>query len=154
MSEPRRTAGSWLSGARAAGADLGYPGERLGLPEEGAGAVAGYGRRLVALLVDWLLALLVAQLLSAIFHWSPTARSFATLAVFGVLAWLLIALFGTTAGKRLVGLRVARLDGGPVGLLWSFERAVLLVLLIPAVLWDRDHRGLHDRAAGTVVVVR
>jgi uncharacterized RDD family membrane protein YckC len=28
------------------------------------------------------------------------------------------------------------------------------VLLIPAVLWDRDHRGLHDRAAGTVVVVR
>jgi uncharacterized RDD family membrane protein YckC len=154
MSEPRRSAGTWLSGARAAGADLGYPGERLGLPEQGSGAVAGYGRRLVALVVDWLIALLVAQILTAALHWGPTSRSFVTLAVFGVLAWLLTGIFGTTAGKRLAGLRVARLDGGRVGLLWAFERAVLLVLLVPAVLWNRDHRGLHDRAAGTVVVVR
>lgn len=154
MSEPRRPTGSWLSGARAAGADLGYPGERLGLPEDGPGAVAGYGRRLVALAVDWLIALLLAQALSAALHWSPGARSFVTLAIFGVLAWLLTGLFGTTAGKRLAGLRVVRPDGESVGLLWAFERAVLLVLLIPAVLWDRDHRGLHDRAASTLVVVR
>ncbi len=154
MSEPRRATGSWLSGARAAGADLGYPGERMGLPQQGPGAVAGYGRRLVALVLDWLLAMLIAQGLSAVFHWSPLARSFATLVVFGVLAWLLTAIFGTTAGKRVAGLRVARLGGGPVGLMWSLERAVLLVLLIPAVLWDRDHRGLHDRAAQTVVLVR
>jgi uncharacterized RDD family membrane protein YckC len=154
MSEPRRSAGSWLSGARAAGADLGYPGERMGLPEEGSGAVAGYGRRLLALVVDWLLALLVTQLLSAALHWSPQTRSFTTLAVFGVMAWLLTAIFETTVGKRLAGLRVARLDGGRVGFLWAFERAVLLVLLVPAVIWDRDHRGLHDRAANTVVLVR
>lgn len=154
MSEPRRPTGSWLSGARAAGADLGYPGERLGLPEDGPGAVAGYGRRLVALAIDWLIALLIAQALSPALHLTPGARSFATLTIFGVLAWLLTGLFGTTAGKRLAGLRVVRPDGESVGLLWAFERAVLLVLLIPAVLWDRDHRGLHDRAAGTVVVVR
>ena len=154
MSEPRRSTGTWLSGARAAGADLGHPGARIGLPEGGPGAVAGYGRRLLALVVDWLLALLVAQILSAVLHWGPTARGFVTLAVFGVLAWLLTAMFGTTTGKRLAGLRVASLSAERVGFLWSFERAVLLVLLIPAVLWDRDHRGLHDRAAGTVVVVR
>jgi uncharacterized RDD family membrane protein YckC len=154
MSEPRRSAGSWLSGVRAAGTDLGYPGERLGLPQEGPGAVAGYGRRLVALLVDWMIALLLTQILSAVLQWNPGTRSLATLAVFGVLAWLLSAIFGTTAGKRLAGIRLARLDGRPVGFLWSFERAVLLVLLVPAVLWDRDHRGLHDRAANTVVVVR
>lgn len=154
MSEPRRSTGSWLSGARSAGADLGYPGQRLGLPEEGPGAVASYGRRLLALMVDWLVALLIAQILSAAFHWNAGTRSLATLAVFGVLAWLLSAIFGTTVGKRLAGIRLARLDGRPVGFLWSFERAVLLVLLIPAVLWDRDHRGLHDRAAETVVVVR
>jgi uncharacterized RDD family membrane protein YckC len=29
---------------------------------------------------------------------------------------------------------------------------MLLGLLIPAVIWDRDGRGLHDRAAGTVVI--
>ena len=126
----------------------------MGRPEEGPGAVAGYGRRLLALVVDWLLALLVTQLLSAVLHWSPQTRSLATLAVFGVLAWLLTAIFQTTVGKRLAGLRVVRLDGGRVGFLWALERAVLLVLLVPAVLWDRDHRGLHDRAANTVVVVR
>jgi uncharacterized RDD family membrane protein YckC len=126
----------------------------MGLPQEGPGAVSGYGRRLVALIVDWLLAMLVAQVLSAALHWSPLTRSFATLAVFGVLAWLLTAVFETTVGKRLAGLRVASVNGGRVGLLWALERAVLLVLLVPAVLWDRDHRGLHDRAANTVVVVR
>ncbi|TQL94759.1 RDD family protein [Actinoallomurus bryophytorum] len=154
MSGPRRTTGSWLSGARAAGADLGYPGERMGLPEQGPGAVAGYGRRLAALVVDWLVALLIAQALSAALHWSPMVRSFVTLAVFGVIAWLATGIFGTTLGKRIAGLRVAGPDGGRVGLFWAFERTVLLVIVVPAVIWDRDHRGLHDRAANTVVVVR
>ncbi|MDQ1739361.1 MAG: hypothetical protein QOE53_1013, partial [Pseudonocardiales bacterium] len=31
-------------------------------------------------------------------------------------------------------------------------RTVLLVLVIPAVVWDRDGRGLHDRLAGSAVV--
>jgi uncharacterized RDD family membrane protein YckC len=31
-------------------------------------------------------------------------------------------------------------------------RTVLLCLVIPAFIWDRDGRGLHDKAAGTVVV--
>ena len=31
-------------------------------------------------------------------------------------------------------------------------RTALLLLLIPALIWDRDGRGLHDRAAGTAVV--
>jgi uncharacterized RDD family membrane protein YckC len=126
------------------------------LPEEGPGSVAGYGRRLVALIVDWLVAMLLAQIVSAALHWNPTTRSLGTLVIFGVLSWLFTGIFGTTIGKRLAGLRVAVAGsgGGRVGLLRALERAVLLVLLIPAVLWDRDHRGLHDRAAGTVVVLR
>jgi uncharacterized RDD family membrane protein YckC len=31
-------------------------------------------------------------------------------------------------------------------------RTGLLLLVLPAVVYDRDGRGLHDRAAGTVVV--
>ena len=30
--------------------------------------------------------------------------------------------------------------------------AVLLCLAIPALIWDRDQRGLHDKAAQTVLV--
>jgi uncharacterized RDD family membrane protein YckC len=154
MSGRRRSAGSWIEGARAAGADLGHPGERLGLPREGAGSVAGYGRRLGALVIDWLIALLVATALAGALHWSAQARSLLTLGVFGVLAWLLTGLIGTTAGKALCGLRVVRTDGRPLGPLWAFVRALLLVLVVPALIWDRDHRGLHDRAAGGVVVRR
>ncbi|MDT5047195.1 MAG: hypothetical protein QOG75_3058, partial [Mycobacterium sp.] len=39
-----------------------YPGQPLGLPEYGPGSLARMGRRLVALLVDWLLAYGLAAL--------------------------------------------------------------------------------------------
>ncbi|TDD79906.1 RDD family protein [Actinomadura rubrisoli] len=149
--EPRWTQ-TWLGGARAAGADLGRPGERFGFPEGGSGAIAGYGRRLVALFVDWGLSMLVASLVARAFEWTPAERSMGTLVVFGIQAWLLTALAGTTLGKRLCGLRVARLDGRPVGLGWSLARTLLLLLVVPALIWDRDYRGLHDRAADTAVV--
>jgi uncharacterized RDD family membrane protein YckC len=144
--------GSWLGGARSAGAELGYPGERLGLPESGSGAAAGYGRRLMALAVDLLLASAIAAVLARVFGWDQLTRSWASTGLFGLQAWLLTGLLGITVGKRLCGLRVVRLDGRPVGPLWSLARAVLLLVVVPALLWDRDHRGLHDRAANAVVV--
>jgi len=33
-------------------------------------------------------------------------------------------------------------------------RTVLLCLAVPAVIWDTDQRGLHDRLSGTVLVRR
>ncbi len=144
--------GTWLSGARAAGAELGYPGEHLGLPRQGAGSVASYTRRLVALLIDWFLCMLIAGGLASAFDWSDPTKNLVTLAVFGVQAWLLIAFAGTTLGKLAAGLHVVRLSGGPVGLGWALARAVLLILVVPALMWDRNHRGLHDRAADTIVL--
>jgi uncharacterized RDD family membrane protein YckC len=51
-------------------------------------------------------------------------------------------------------LRLQRLDGGWVGLWKPVIRTVLLILVIPAVIWDADQRGLHDKAVGTVLVRR
>jgi hypothetical protein len=31
---------------------------------------------------------------------------------------------------------------------------VLLCIVIPAVIWDSDQRGMHDRLSGTVLVRR
>ncbi|MCO5996457.1 RDD family protein [Actinoallomurus rhizosphaericola] len=152
MTERRRSIGSWIEGARAAGVDLGYPGERMGLPREGTGSAAGYGRRLGALVIDWLIALAVAAVLAGALHVGAQTRSLLTLLVFGVMVWLLTGSIGTTVGKRLCGLRVVRVDGGPIGPLWAFVRALLLVLVVPALIWDRDYRGLHDRAANSIVV--
>ncbi|MEO3783295.1 RDD family protein [Actinocorallia sp. B10E7] len=147
-----RWTGTWLSGARAAGAELGYPGEQLGLPRTGRGSVASYARRLVALLIDWFLCMLIAGGLANAFGWSDQTKNLMTLAVFGVQAWLLVAFAGTTLGKLIAGLHVVRIDGRPVGPVWALVRTLLLLLVVPALLWDRDHRGLHDRAAATIVI--
>jgi uncharacterized RDD family membrane protein YckC len=153
-SEKRRgsVAGSWLGGVRQAGVDLGYPGERLGLPKEGPGSVASYGRRLGALCVDWFVALMTVRFVAAVSGRHVAPGSLWPIAAFGIETWLLTGLIGVTIGKRLLGMRVVRLDGRPVGPLWAFARTALLCLVVPALLWDRDHRGLHDKAADTLVV--
>jgi uncharacterized RDD family membrane protein YckC len=139
----RRWAGSWL-GSREATDDERYPGERLGLPEEGAGSVAGYGRRVVALLIDWLLCLVISL-------WAVHSREW-TLPIFAAQDYLLTALAGITIGKRLMGIRVVRLGGKPVWFGWALVRTLLLLTVVPPLISDRDLRGLHDRAANTVVV--
>jgi hypothetical protein len=138
--------------AGSAGADPGYPGERLGLPRTGSGSVAGYGRRLGALFVDWLVALLTVSFIAVVAGWHLSPGNLWPVAAFGVETWLLTALLGLTFGKRVLGLRVVRLDGRPVGPLWALVRTALLLVIVPALLWDRDFRGLHDKAAHTVVV--
>jgi len=146
----RRWAGSWLSGATGSGGAKdssdasAFPGERFGLPEEGSGSVATIGRRLLALLVDWLLCTLIALAFFQSRWW--------TLPVFAVETYLLTALTGFTVGKRVLGIRVVRLDGKPVGLGWALVRTILLLAVVPALITDRDLRGLHDRAANTIVI--
>jgi uncharacterized RDD family membrane protein YckC len=121
-----------------------YPGERLGLPQSGPGSVAGIGRRLGALMIDWLMCTAIAL---AAFH-----NQYFTIVVFAVEIYVLIALTGFTVGKRLLGLRVVRLDGKPVGLLWALVRTILFLAVVPPLVFDQDQRGLHDKAANTVVI--
>ncbi len=121
-----------------------YPGGRLGLPEHGAGAVAGYGPRVAALFIDWALSSLIALFALHSQWW--------TYPIFAAEVYLLTALTGITVGKRVLGLRVLRLDGKPVGFGWALVRTILLLAVIPAVITDSDRRGLHDRAANTAVV--
>jgi uncharacterized RDD family membrane protein YckC len=34
----------------------------------------------------------------------------------------------------------------------ALTRTILLCLFVPAIIWDRDGRGLHDKVPNTVVV--
>jgi uncharacterized RDD family membrane protein YckC len=150
----RDAIGSWLSGPSAAaeqmGVEFGYRGQRLGLPEQGPGSIASIGRRIVALFIDWFLCLLIAYGLIA--HRDAGKSNTWTLAVFGVVSILMLTTAGSTPGKRLMGLRVVRLDGGRLGPVAAVIRTVLLLLVVPALIWDRDTRGLHDKAAKSVQV--
>lgn len=122
-----------------------YPGERLGLPVSGPGSVGRPGRRIGALLIDWAAAVLISV---AFFDYDP----FATLLIFAVVQILFIPTAGGSPGHRILGMRVVRLDGGWIGLWRPIVRTLLLVLVIPAVIWDPDQRGLHDKAVGTILI--
>jgi uncharacterized RDD family membrane protein YckC len=122
-----------------------YPGQRLGLPATGPGSVARLPRRLAGLAVDWLAAVVISI---AFFQYDPLA----TLLVFAVVHILFVPTIGGSPGHRIAGMRLQLQGGGWTGVWRPIVRTALLVLVIPAVVWDPDQRGLHDRAAGTVLV--
>jgi uncharacterized RDD family membrane protein YckC len=129
-----------------------WPGERLGLPAEGPHSVGRVGRRILALIVDWVIALGLTCLI-----WGYTLLNydgFVVLAVFVGLQFLALSAFGASVGHRLLGLRLVSLTGGRAGLWRPLVRSVLLGLAVPALVWDSDQRGFHDKIAGTVLIRR
>jgi uncharacterized RDD family membrane protein YckC len=130
------------------------PGARLGLPAEGPGSVVGFGPRLLAYLVDGLVANLLVGVPYIIgVRYSTDVRGLAVYLAFLLEELVLVGLSGQTIGMRMAGIRVVRVrDSGRQTWPWIAVRTLLLALLVPAFIWDRDLRGTHDRAAGTVVV--
>ncbi|MEZ3161037.1 RDD family protein [Microbacterium sp. BWT-B31] len=124
--------------------DSSYPGERLGRPREGSGSIARLGRRVGALFIDYG----AAYLISGFFGWDPLA----ILVIFAAIQLVFLPTLQGSPGHRIVGLKLTRLDGAWVGLWRPIVRTALLVVVIPAVIWDADQRGLHDKAAGTILV--
>ncbi|HVE74972.1 MAG TPA: RDD family protein [Mycobacteriales bacterium] len=155
---PRWT-GTWLSGLAAAGVQTGepgaYKGSRLGLPEGGSGSVAGFGARLGGFVLDVITGALIGGLAN-LFVAEPTSgqRTLFANTGFALEVLVLVALTGQSIGMRLVGIRVLslRAPASVPGFLPAAIRTALLALLVPALLMDRDGRGLHDKAARTVVV--
>ncbi len=147
----RRDLAGWLEGPKASledqGYEFGYKGQRLGLPESGPGSVAGMGRRFVALLVDWLACVLVARLISA-----GDPGPALPLVIFFIEVALLTALMGSSFGQRILGIRVVSLKTGRLDPMRAALRTLLICLVVPPLVFDRDQRGLHDKAANSVAV--
>lgn len=142
-----------------AGAYPAYPGERLGLPRTGPGAVAGWGRRFAALLIDWVASTLVAVLVFGYQWFGATAGEqgwvgATPLLVFLLEAALLTALAGGSFGQLAMRVSVVHLDGRPVNLLEALLRTFLILLVIPPLVFNRDQRGLHDMAVKSVTLRR
>lgn len=143
-----------MDSSRPAAAPSVYPGERLGLPETGPGSVARFGRRLIALIVDGVVADLITLAIFGPAAWgdpnSPT--QWVQLVVFTVLQIAGILAIGGSIGHRILGLRVAALPGTQPHWWRPVVRSLLLAIVVPALVWDSDQRGFHDKVAGTVLV--
>lgn len=119
--------------------------------------LATVSARFVALVIDWSATVLVAYLLAwaNVFSADPFT--------FNLEIALLFALYYTvvfSVGAQSLGMLAMKIacvsarDGGRLGFLRALVRAVLLSLLVPAltVFFHPYSRGLHDLAAGSVVL--
>jgi uncharacterized RDD family membrane protein YckC len=124
-----------------------WPGERLGLSENGPGSVARLGRRTLAIVIDWAIAMVIAN-----GFFADAEVPIATLLVFAAAQIIFIPTIGGSPGHRILGLRIISLTGDWVGFWRPVVRTLLLILVIPVLVWDSDHRGFHDKVAGTTLI--
>src|SRR3954464_6075952 len=119
--------------------DRGGSGERLGLPAAGAGSVAGFGRRLAALTIDWFIGYGIAAMFAtpdpAVNPWF----GWLVLGVWFVLTAVPVAVFGASAGMTVLGLRVLSVDGrAAVGPGMVLLRTALIAVVVPPLVRDVD----------------
>jgi uncharacterized RDD family membrane protein YckC len=152
----RRDIGSWLLGPKAAleqqGIDFGYPGKRLGMPEKGIGSIARMGRRLVALGIDWLASNLIVAAFFPSVTYGENQFGIYALAVFVTEVFFFTAIIGASFGQQILGIGIRKVSGAKLGVLPAALRTLLLALVVPPLIWDRDGRGLHDKLSQSVVV--
>jgi uncharacterized RDD family membrane protein YckC len=134
--------------------------------------LASIGIRVEASVLDGILALAVcvpALLVGAIARGNGAGGAWiliVTLVGFYAYQWYLVSTTGQTLGKRWRDIRIVQLDGSPA----TFVSAVLLrswvftvltaIPLVGAMLYYADivmflgseHRTVHDRLAGTMVI--
>ena len=152
----RKDIGSWLSGSAwnngNLSGDFRYPGNRLGLPEHGPGSVASLLRRSFAFIIDYFSSMAVAHLFAPNVDYLSNQFRLLTLEImFGQIV-LLTALTGASFGQRLLRVKVISIAQGHLGIMRVVVRTLLIFLVIPAVIWDRDGRGMHDRIVGSISV--
>ncbi len=111
-----------------------------------------FGRRLIAFFVDGVLCQIIAMGLLGYRQGEGGLGVFLPTLAFLVMHLLMVGTGGYTMGHRLLGMRLVRLDGGWPGPLRALGRTVLLGLFIPALIADRDQRGLHDQLVGTMLI--
>jgi uncharacterized RDD family membrane protein YckC len=130
-----------------------WRGKRLGLPESGPGSVSTFNPRLGAVLIDIVIATLIGRFITSFVH-DPdvVAKQLAGIGALVAMYALLLPTGTQTIGMRATRIRVVRLDGRPLAFLPALLRGVLVVLTVPALITDRDGRGLHDKAVSSVVV--
>lgn len=110
------------------------------------------GRRLAAITLDWLACYAIIAALSGGIGQMTPDRSPIILALFFGEVTILTALTGASLGQRIFGLRVVRFsDGGTITPLQALIRTFFLVLVVTAVTYDENGRGIHERISKTVL---
>jgi len=116
------------------------------------------GRRMLGITFDWLAAYAVSLGFFAgggSFLERSRGIGGTVLIVMAIEYVVLVSLGGASFGHRLVGLKVVRFsDGGTVAPLQALIRTALMVIIITAITFDENGRGINERLSNTVLVKR
>ena len=123
-------------------------------PASGPGTRSGLGRRLAAIAIDWVAALLLARVIVPGAEYGSSDYALATRVIFALEIILLTWLTGSSFGQRILGIAVVTDGGQRLGLWRTIVRTVLICLVIPALVYDSQGRGIQDLAVGSRVVLR
>jgi uncharacterized RDD family membrane protein YckC len=105
-------------------------------------------RRFCALLVDWVLCLAASRLFA-----NPTHNAWAAPSVLILEYGFFLGFFTQTPGMWCARIRCVNINtGARLGVPRALLRGLLLALFVPPLIMGSDYRGLHDKAAGSVVV--
>jgi uncharacterized RDD family membrane protein YckC len=112
------------------------------------GELPSLAKRFGALVIDWVLCLLISN-----FFGDPLRDGWPPVLVLILEYGFFIGLFAQTPGMAVVRIRcVSVKDGGRIGIPRALLRGLLLALVVPALIMDPNRRGLHDKAAGSIVL--
>jgi uncharacterized RDD family membrane protein YckC len=123
-------------------------------------AYAGFGRRLLAVILDAIILSIPAAGLGFATSFGRSGGSGSNILLTILYEALLIALWhGQTIGKLAMGIRVVTADGTPVPVGMAFARAAMKLVSGAALglgylwmLWDPNKQTWHDKVAKTYVV--
>ena len=109
------------------------------------------GRRMLGVLIDWLMSYAIA--IGFFVEFGEPTMGAAVFLIFTAQYLIFAALGGATPGHRIVGLKIVRFsDGGMATPLQALIRTGLLILIITAITFDQNGRGVNERMSNTVLV--
>jgi len=111
----------------------------------------GQGRRMLGLLIDWALCYFITWGFFA----DPGTGAFTPIVYFLYLGQYLFfsILGGATPGHRIVGLKIVNFSDGQMPTpRQALIRTALLAIVITAITFDQNGRGINERFSGTVLI--
>lgn len=109
------------------------------------------GRRMLGLAIDWALCSAIAY--GFLPERDGLPDSLTTLAIFTLQYFIFTIAGGATPGHRIVGLKIVRFsdEGAPTPKA-ALIRIALLVIVVTAITFDQNGRGINERLSNTVLV--
>ncbi len=109
------------------------------------------GRRMVGVLIDWLMSYAIA--IGFFVEFGASSMGAVVFLVFTAQYLIFAALGGATPGHRIMGLKIVRFSDGQMPTpIQALIRTSLLVIILTAITFDQNGRGINERLSNTVLV--